>query len=277
MTVGVFIDMEKVFDSVWRNRLLAKLHDMGITGKIRGWHQSFLESRQTFCYMKESDNNNFCAMLGLPQGSVLSPLLFNLFIKDIYALVEGKKVKFADDGTIWQTGSDAKLFLEALERDLVKITDWTKKWRMKLNIEKTEFCLFNRKMGNEISSITIKKDRKEVKRTDSSKLLGVILDEKLSFQKHIDAIERKATKAAASLAIVGRSEQISDEIVQKYCSSHLEYGSTVWQIGNCEQLDKIQRKCLVLCLGTPATSGIEALGVEARIMPLDLMREELAV
>ena len=150
VTVGVFIDMEKAFDSVWRNGLLAKLHDMGITGKIRGWHQSFLESRQAFCYMKESDNSNFCTMLGLPQGSVLSPLLFNLFIKDIYALVEGKKVKFADDGTkeFWQTGSDAKLLVEALERNLVKITYWTKKRRMKLNIEKTEFCLFNRKMGN---------------------------------------------------------------------------------------------------------------------------------
>ena len=280
VTVGVFIDMEKAFDSVWRNGLLAKLHDMGITGKIWGWLQSFLESRQAFCNMKGSDNSKFCTMLGLPQGSVLS-LLFNLFIKDIYALVEGKKVKFADDGTIWQTGPDAKLLVEALERDLVKITDWTKKWRMKLNIEKTEFCLFNRKMDNEISSITIKMDGKDVKRTDSPKLLGVILDEKLSFQKHIDAIERKATKAAASLAIVGRSEQISAENMLKLYKSivlpHLEYGSTVWQIGNCEQLDKIQRKCLVLCLGTPATSGIEALEVEAGIMPLDLRREELAV
>ena len=91
-------------------------------------------------------------------------------------------------------------------------------------------------------------DGKEVKRTDSSKLLGVILDEKLSFQKHIDAIERKVTKTAASLAIVGRSEQISAENMLKLYKSivlpHLEYGSTVWQIGNCEQLDKIQRKCL---------------------------------
>ena len=92
--------MEKVFDSVWRYGLLAKLHDMGITGKICGWLQSFLESRQAFCYMKGSDKTKFCTMLGLSQGSVLSPLLFNLFINDIYALEKGKKVKFADDGTI---------------------------------------------------------------------------------------------------------------------------------------------------------------------------------
>ena len=68
----------------------------------------------------------------------------------------------------------------------------------------------------------------------------------------------------------GLSEQISAQNMLKLYQSivlpHMEYGSTVWQIGNCEQLDKIQRKCLALCLGTPATAGIEALEVEAGIM-----------
>ena len=281
VTLAVFVDMEKAFDSVWRNGLLAKLHNMGITGNIWGWLQSFLESRQAFCYMKGADNTKFYTMMGLPQGSVLSPLLFNLFIKDIFALVKGKKVKFADDGTIWQTGSDAKLLAEALEMDLVEIREWTKKWRMKLNLEKTEFCIFSRKTDEEMSNVTVKMDGKDIKRTDSPKLLGVILDEKLNFHIHVDAVERKATKAAASLSIVGRSEQISAQNMLKLYQSivlpHMEYGSTVWQIGNCEQLDKIQRKCLALCLGTPATAGIEALEVEAGIMPLDLRREELAV
>ena len=93
MTIGVFVDMEKAFDSVWRNVLLAKLHDMGIAGKIWGWLQSFLDSRQAYCYMKGSVNAKFSTEMGLPQGLVLSPLFFNLFIKDIYADVQGKKVK----------------------------------------------------------------------------------------------------------------------------------------------------------------------------------------
>ena len=275
------MDMEKTFDSVWRNGLLAKLHDMGITGKIMGWLQSFLDSRQAYCYMKGSVNAKFSTEMGLPQGSVLSPLLFNLFIKDIYADVQGKKVKFADDGTIWQTGSDAKDLAEALEVDLARIKEWTKRWRMKLNIEKTEFCLFSRKNDEDLSNIVLKLDGKVVKRTDSPKLLGIILDKKLNFQKHVDAVERKASKVAASLTVVGRSEQISAQNIFKLYRSivlpHMEYKSTVWQIGNCEQLDKIQRKCLALCLGTPATSGIEALEMESGIMPLDLRREELAV
>ena len=91
------------------------------------------------------------------------------------------------------------------------------------------------------------------------RLYGVILDEKLNFHKHIDAVERKNTTAAASLSIVGRSEQISAQNMLKLYQSivipHMEYGSTVWQIGNC---DKIQRKCLALYLGAPATAGLEA-------------------
>ena len=123
----------------------------------------------------------------------------------------------------------------------------------------------SRKTDEELSNITVKMDGKDIKRTDSPKLLGVILDEKLNFHKHIDAVERKATKAAASLSIVGRSEQISAQNMLKLSNyqsivlPHMEYESTVLQIGNCGQLDKIQRKCLALCLGTPATARIEAL------------------
>ena len=75
---------------------------------------------------------------------------------------------------------------------------------------------------------------KLLKRTDSPKLLGIILDEQLNFQKHVDAVERKASKPAASLTVVGRSEQISaqNKLYQSIVLPHMEYGSTVWQIGN---------------------------------------------
>ena len=69
----------------------------------------------------------FSTKMGLPQGSVISPLLFNLFIKEIYADFRGKKVKFADDGTLWQTGFDAKGLAEALEVDLARIKEYQKR------------------------------------------------------------------------------------------------------------------------------------------------------
>ena len=127
----------------------------------------------------------------------------------------------------------------------------------------------------------IKLNDKNIKKSSAPKLLGVKLDDKLNFQAHIEEVERKALKAAAALHIVGKSEQVSaDNMIKLYRSlvlPHLEYAASVWQIGDCERLNKVQRKCLAVCLGTPVTSGIDALEVEAQVAPLDLRREDLAV
>ncbi|MCG7878799.1 MAG: reverse transcriptase domain-containing protein [Candidatus Thiodiazotropha endolucinida] len=281
-TVGVFIDMEKAYDSVWRNGLLEKMHNIGIKGKMWNWLHNFLHGREAYCYLQGSNQTKFETDMGLPQGSVLSPVLFSLFIADIYTDVESEKVKFADDGTIWRTGENVKILVEQLEGDLKKIVEWTKRWRMKVNVDKTEFCVFSRSLGiNDTDDIEIIMNNKKIKKSSAPKLLGVTLDSKLTFRLHIDSIERKALKASAALYVVGKSEQVSAKnMIQLYRSlvlPHLEYAASVWQIGNCEQLNKVQRKCLALCLGTPTTAGLDALEVEAGVKPLDLRREDLAV
>ena len=278
-TIGVFIDMEKAYDSVWRNGLLEKLHNMGINGKMWEWIHNFLHDREAYCYLPGSSYSKFKTDKGLPQGSVLSPILFCLFLIDIFTGVKSEKIKFADDGTIWQTGADIKALIQDLERDLKTIVEWTKKWRMKIYIDKTEFCVFSRL--SEVISQEIIMNNMKIKKSSAPKLLGLILDGKLTFLTHMDSIERKALKAAAALHVVGKSEQVSTKnMIQLYKSlvlPHLEYVSSVWQIGNCEQLNKVQRKCLALCLGIPSTAGLEALEVEAGVVPLDLRREDLAV
>ncbi|MEW8548209.1 MAG: reverse transcriptase domain-containing protein [Candidatus Thiodiazotropha sp.] len=280
-SVAVFIDMEKAYDSVWRNGLLVKLFDMGIQGVIWKWIQNFLCSRTAYCHLNGAEKSVFTTELGLPQGSVLSPLLFNLFIKDIYQEVQSKKVKFADDGTIWRTGEKVEDLVVGIESDLMKIVEWTYKWRMKLNIDKTEFCVFSRRSEQEIANVKVKMNGVDVKRTYFPKLLGVILDPKLNFQKHIESVERKALTAAAALVIVGKTDQISVKNMLKLYRSvvlpSMEYASTVWQIGNCDQLNRVQRKCLAVSLGLPSTSGLDAMEVEAGVLPLDLRREDLAV
>ena len=74
---------------------------------------------------------------------MLNPILLCLFHIDIFTGVESEKVKFADDGRKWRTGADIKALIQGLERDLKKLVEWTKKWRMKINIDKTEFCVFS--------------------------------------------------------------------------------------------------------------------------------------
>ena len=168
-----------------------------------------------------------------------------------------------------------------MEIDLEEIRIWVKKWRMKLNIQKTEFCIFSKDQEMLDKDIELRMANKSLKRTGAPKLLGVILDEKLTYQEHIKTVERKAQKALSVLRILGKTERIDPEnMVRLYkciVVPQLEYAAAIWQSGKCEILDRVQRRGLALCLGVPATASLEALQVEAGVLPLDLRREELAV
>ena len=212
---------------------------------------------------------------------MLSPLLFNLFIEDIYEKVAGNKVKFADDGTLWRSGNDIQKMVQEMELDLEEIRLWVKKWRLKLNILKTEYCIFSKDQRILELDIELRMANTILKRTRTPKLLGVTLDERLTFQEHVKTVELKAQKVLSALRILGKTEKIDPaNMVRLYKSivvPQLEYAAPVWQSGKCEVLDRVQRKGLAMCLGIPITASLEAVEVEAGVLPLDLRREELAV
>ena len=168
-----------------------------------------------------------------------------------------------------------------MEADLEEIRLWVRKWRMKLNVQKTEFCIFSKDQQILDMDIGMKMANTKLKRTRDPKLLGVILDEKLTYQEHIKAVEVKAQKVLSALRILGKTERIEPRnMVRLYkciVVPQLEYAAAVWQSGKSELLDRVQRRGLAMCLGVPATASLEALQVEAGVLPLDLRREELAV
>lgn len=142
-TAALFVDVEKAYDSVWRDGLMHKLWDMGITGRMWSWIRNFLTGRSASINMSGVKATVFNIEVGLPQGSVISPLLFSLYIADCYEEVRCEKVKFADDGTIWITGKNWTKLIDSLKGDFGNVTKWAKKWRLKLSMLKTEFCLFS--------------------------------------------------------------------------------------------------------------------------------------
>ncbi|MEW8545279.1 MAG: reverse transcriptase domain-containing protein, partial [Candidatus Thiodiazotropha sp.] len=282
-TAALFIDIEKAYDSVWRDGLMVKLKEMGITGRIWHWIRNFLTDRSATINMSGVKGVDFCTEIGLPQGSVISPLLFSLFIADWYQNVRCENVKFADDGTVWMSGKDWHELMETLKEDFKEIIQWATKWRLKLSIVKTEFCMFSldNQVLEEARDFNFVIADQVVKYNSNPKLLGVTLDEKLKFEKHIEQVERKALRSLDTLRKVKETEIISTNcMLQLYKAlviPQLEYAVPVWQIGNCSCLEKIQRKGLALCMGIPGTAGLEALEVEAGVKPLELRREELAV
>ena len=104
MTIAWFVDLEKAHDSVWREGLTVLLHKLGIKGKTWTWINNFLSDRKARCILKEFEGKEFTTSIDLPQGSVISPTLFNIYIKDMMANTTRSNCKFADDGTLWHTG-----------------------------------------------------------------------------------------------------------------------------------------------------------------------------
>ena len=281
-TLAAFIDLEKAFDSVWREGLLVKLHRLGIRGQMWKWIEGFLNDRKARCCLKGQYGPMFGTSVGLPQGSVISPVLFSLYLQDIFKEIKSKGVKYADDGTIWVTGHDTTALAKAIQEDLKRIYTWTLKWRMKLNISKTEICLFTKMIDQtdspkpEVTLLDMK-----IKYNSTPKLLGVVLDETLNFQKHICNIEQKANKAIGTLRQVKYVENINTkkfiQLYQALVLPIIEYACPVWQCADASKLEDIQRKGLAMCLGAIGTSGREALEVELNITPLEVRRTELSL
>ena len=230
-TLAVMVDMKKAYDSVWRDGLLYKLDKKGIQGRIWVWLNSFLKDRTVSCRLKnKKKRDKFVCKVGLPQGSMLSPLLFNIYIEDIYEAVTCNKVKFADDDTEWLSGTDLAEMVLVIESDLEGIRlNWLKKWRMKINIDKTEYCIFSKDPEILDMDIEIRKTDTILKRTRTPKLLGVVLDEKLTFQEHNKTVEVKAQKVLSALRVLGKTQKIDPtNLIRLYKSivvPQLEYGS----------------------------------------------------
>ena len=202
-TLATFIDMEKAFDSVWRGGLLFKLHDKDVTGTVWNWIADFLQNRSATCILKNKPGDSFRTELGLPQGSVLSPLLFSIFLNDICNDVACAKVKFADDGTIWISRDNPLELAHNMKKDLQSISAWTFKLRMKLNTGKTKCILFTRDQGHTVPLVELQ--GKALKCTEELKLLGVILDTKLTFKSHIEAVEKRASNVLGALMMVEKT------------------------------------------------------------------------
>ena len=186
-TLVAFVDMAKAFDSVWREGLLVKINRLGVAGLMWNWIEDLLKKRTARCFLKGQNGDSFSTEVGLPQGSVISPVLFNLYIEDIYNEVNSNKVKFADDGTIWTTGADLEVLEKETEKDLGSVLSWSKRWRMNLNIDKTEICLFTKHDSKALNNKqpVVKLDNKNIQYNPNPRILGLHMDEQLNFQHHL--------------------------------------------------------------------------------------------
>ena len=242
---AAFLDISKAFDSVWHDGLIYKLKKIGIEGDMIGIIHSFLSNRMQRVTIdgKYSQWTNIEA--GVPQGSLLGPILFLVFINDIVEVVESDIRIFADDTFIYRKID--QLSTQILNSDLMKISQWAWQWKLVFNPDITkqavEVIFSNKNIPSDPLPLTF--NNIPVKRVLETKHLGLILDSKINFKQHIDD---KLDKANKGIGVMKQMKKWVDmralETVYKlYIRPHLEYGDMVFnshEIGKNEIFNTFQ-------------------------------------
>ena len=254
----LFIDFGKAFDLVWKQGLIVKLWKVGV-------HVCYLRTIDSFLFGRTVSLllNGFigpvrrCLDYGLPQGSVLSPILFKVYVETLCQLYEQiQALKFADDGTIKVTGKDLEECLFYLELAMGFIGEWTAQWRMVINcyVNKIEVICFQ---CQDASAVPKSFDLcgNTIYLTDSSKVLGITLDSKLSFKQHIHDVYNKLIYRWVCLSRYtnrnwGMNQKVLVRLAMTVMFSSLFYGSLIWQTNaNMLELNKLWHKVAKSAVG----------------------------
>ena len=174
---GVFIDLKKAIDTVNHSILLRKLEHYGIRGVALDWFTSYLLGRKQYVSVN-GHISGYCEItFGVPQGSVLGPLLFLIYINDLPSVSKSLAFYlFADDTNIYFEASDLFTLQKVLNRELRHVKKWLDANKLSLNIDKTNFVVFHSPARKLTEPIVLKFGRKKISRTDHVRFLGVLLD-----------------------------------------------------------------------------------------------------
>ena len=187
LTCGIFIDLSKAFDTVNHQILIDKLDHYGVRGRALEIFRSYLSNRKQYVNIDNHKSHTCSISHGVPQGSVLGPLFFLLFINDLPKCCPDGKVRlFADDTTIFFHSNNANDIKTTGKNIMIQLTSWFNANKLTLNSEKSSFTIFksNRKSIPNLPD-TIEFHDQEIKRTSHVKFLGVVLDENLTWNHHI--------------------------------------------------------------------------------------------
>ena len=220
----LYLDFSKAFDTVPHERLLNKLNAYGITNNVHKWIQSFLSDRKQRVRINKSYSDFSPITSGIPQGSILGPVLFIIFINDLPDNVSSNCKIFADDTKIYNTTENS----QAIQDDINSLMEWSDTWQLRFNAQKCNVLHIGKAtieneyfMGDNNTKINSVKQEKDI---------GVTFDRKLNFDIHINSAVNKANQL---IGLIKRSFEYLDrdmflKLYKAIIRPHLEYANVIW-------------------------------------------------
>ncbi len=236
IVIGVFLDLKKAFDTVDHSILLNKLHAYGIRGNILNWFASYLSERSQYVIYDGSKSEVHSVKCGVPQGSILGPLLFIIYMNDICNV---SKVLFtllyADDTCVIMQDKNIHNLIRILNCELKLLSTWLKANKLSLNAEKTYYLIFHRARLKADGQPNLYMNGCPLNKTSHLKYLGVIVDHKLNWIQHITYVKNKVSKG---IGIMYKARAYLDKkclanLYHTYIYPYLIYCIEVW--GNVPQ------------------------------------------
>ena len=278
-TNAILLDLSKAFDTVDHNILYTKLKKIGIIGHELEWFQSYLTNRTQQCSINNMTSRPGEITLGVPQGSILGPLLFCIYINDLPQFLPNSANcnLFADDTKLSISAQTQQLLNEETQTTLNTANKWFRNNKLSLNISKTviikynnnntDDIIFNGQKITQINSNNISPD------TKSFKFLGFLIDQNLDFQTHTNQIIKKLNSAIYMINKVKNFLPQKQKIMlyDALFKSHMEYGINIWTTNKkaTERIEKLQKKAIKLIDGGNMKKHTEPLFKKLKILQLN--------
>ena len=279
--ISIFLDLSKAFDMLNHDILLTKLKHYGIAGTPLAWFKSYLTNRAQYVEINGTCSGLLSIEKGVPQGSILGPLLFIIFINDIHrSSTEFKFITYADDTTLFSSLSsfipDSNVGIteasEKINREINKVTDWLTVNKLSLNVNKTKFMIFHyhQRILGETNIPNLMINGNNIEQIDEFNFLGLTINEYMSWSSHAKKVSNKVSRV---LGVMNRLKHFLPFsalrlMYQSLVNCHLQFCILAWGY-EYNRVYNLQKKALRIMTGSKYNAHTEPLFKQLNIMKLE--------